>query len=155
MPVAGLPTVGVPATGVSGVWARAVGPVGRRLPTTAGGPRWTAAVSPTPAPSGAPPFAAWVDHRRRLWLEEYPRYPFTASETVTSGHIVGIIGVYDGGEAMGRPPVALRFLQGPCGPSRTRLWRSFVGRAGSGTTGLAGALDNDSSAHEQPPVVVL
>ena len=47
------------------------------------------------APSGRLPYGSYVDSSRRLWLEEYPHYPASASENVLNGHIVAIWGLLD------------------------------------------------------------
>jgi len=63
-------------------------------------PTWKAAADATyaslrQAPEGEAPFASHVDAQGRLWLEEYPRYPFANSEKVLNGHIFAFYGLHD------------------------------------------------------------
>lgn len=71
-----------------------------RLFEATGDARWRTAADATfasmsQAPSGTLPYGSYVDSSRRLWLEEYPRYPASISENVLNGHIVAIWGVLD------------------------------------------------------------
>lgn len=71
-----------------------------RLFEATGDAQWRTAAdatfaSMTQAPSGSLPYGSYVDSSRRLWLEEYPRYPASISENVLNGHIVAIWGLLD------------------------------------------------------------
>lgn len=71
-----------------------------RLFEATGDQRWRTAADATfasmrQAPSGSLPYGSYVDSSRRLWLEEYPRYPADISENVLNGHIVAIWGLLD------------------------------------------------------------
>jgi hypothetical protein len=71
-----------------------------RLFQVTGDPNWRAAADATfasmgQAPSGRLPYGSYVDSRRHLWLEEYPRYPASMSENVLNGHIFAMWGLLD------------------------------------------------------------
>ena len=71
-----------------------------RMFEATGEARWRTAADATlasmaQAPSGSQPFGSYVDSSRRLWLEEYPRYPASSSENVLNGHIVALWGLLD------------------------------------------------------------
>jgi hypothetical protein len=71
-----------------------------RLYQATGDAKWRAAADATfasmgQAPSGGLPYGSYVDSKKRLWLEEYPRYPASMGENVLNGHIVAIWGLLD------------------------------------------------------------
>ncbi|GAB1515200.1 D-glucuronyl C5-epimerase family protein [Actinophytocola sp. KF-1] len=71
-----------------------------RLFEATGDARWRTAADATfasmaQAPSGSLPYGSYVDTSRRLWLEEYPRYPASISENVLNGHIIALWGLTD------------------------------------------------------------
>lgn len=71
-----------------------------RLFEATGEARWRTAAdaafaSLAQAPSGSLPYGSYVDSSRRLWFEEYPRYPASMGENVLNGHVVAIWGLLD------------------------------------------------------------
>jgi hypothetical protein len=70
-------------------------------------------LSLTQAPVGDAPFVSRLDSLGRLWLEEYPRYPATASEQVLNGHNYTLFGLHDYWQMTGqRAEVALMIRGG-------------------------------------------
>jgi hypothetical protein len=71
-----------------------------RMYQVTGDPKWRTAADATfasmgLAPSARLPYGSYVDNKKHLWLEEYPRYPASISENVLNGHIVAIWGLFD------------------------------------------------------------
>lgn len=71
-----------------------------RMFEATGDARWRTAADATfasmaQAPSGSLPYGSYVDSSRRLWLEEYPRYPASNGENVLNGHIFALWGLLD------------------------------------------------------------
>jgi hypothetical protein len=71
-----------------------------RLYQVTGDPRWRTAANAAftsliQAPSGSLPFGSFVDSRRHVWLETYPRYPAANGEKVLNGHGAALWGVLD------------------------------------------------------------
>jgi hypothetical protein len=64
------------------------------------------------APEGTAPFSSRVDAQKRLWLEEYPRYPMEDSEMVLNGHIFAMYGLHDYWQLTSDPTAEKLFLGG-------------------------------------------
>jgi D-glucuronyl C5-epimerase C-terminus len=87
-----------------------------RLYQVTGDPRWRTAAnaaftSINQAPSGRLPFGSFVDSRRHVWLETYPRYPAANGEKVLNGHGAALWGVLDYWMLTGSAP-ALQLAKG-------------------------------------------
>lgn len=90
----------LPAPWYSGMAQGRVLSVFVRMFEATGDPKWRTAADATLAslsqgPSGRLPYGSYVDSRRHLWLEEYPRYPASMGENVLNGHVVAIWGLLD------------------------------------------------------------